>query len=80
MNYEYEKTSVIPLNDLYAYVVIIIPQSITASAEETQNATVINAADYGVTPEAQDNAESIKALISAAKAVDGPVVISFPKG
>ena len=60
--------------------VIIIPQSITASAEETQNATIINAADYGVTPEAQDNAESIKALISAAKAVDGPVVISFPKG
>ena len=60
--------------------VIIIPQSITASAEETQNATIINAADYGVTPGAQDNAEGIKTLLSIAKAVDGPVVISFPKG
>ena len=58
---------------------VLLPQT-AAKAAETENATVINAADYGANPNATDNAEAIKAAINAAKQVDGPVVISFPKG
>lgn len=58
---------------------VLLPQT-AAKAAETENATVINAADYGADPNATDNAEAIKAAINAAKQVDGPVVISFPKG
>lgn len=55
------------------------PQTAVEAADEGES-MVINAADYGASPEAEDNAEAVQAAIEAAKQVDGPVVISFPKG
>lgn len=51
-----------------------------ARAANNEEPTVINAADYGASPEAVDNAEAVKAAVEAAKQAEGPVVISFPKG
>ncbi|MEY8426568.1 NPCBM/NEW2 domain-containing protein [Lachnospiraceae bacterium 46-15] len=58
---------------------VLFPQ-IAAEAADEGEPTVINAADYGASPEAEDNAEAVKAAIEAAKQIEGPVVISFPKG
>lgn len=57
----------------------LFPQ-IPAEAAAGEEPIILNAADYGASPEAEDNAEAVQAVIDAAKQEEGPVVISFPKG
>lgn len=50
-------------------------------AADTVEATVIDVTRYGADPTGvQDSAEGIQAAIEAAKQVEGPVVLNFPKG
>lgn len=52
-----------------------------ADDADTTEATVIDVTRYGADPTGvQDSAEGIQAAIEAAKQVEGPVVLDFPKG
>lgn len=61
----------------------LFPMSAVRAAEPTgeAEATVIDATAYGADPSgAKDSAKAIQKAIEAAKQVDGPVIINFPKG
>ena len=52
-----------------------------AEEKKTEDVTIISVLDYGADPSGvKDSAIAIQKAIEAAKAVDGPVVIDFPKG
>lgn len=55
--------------------------AVSAANAKAADVTVIDAADYGADPSGEtDSAEAIQRAIAAAKAVDGPVILNFPKG
>ena len=53
----------------------------TEPQTETQGATVIDAMQFGVDPSgSRDSMPAIRKLIAAAKEMEGPVILDFPKG
>lgn len=62
---------------------LVFPSSVGVSnaASASDKVTVIDVTQYGADPTGvKDSAESIQAAIEAAKEVNGPVVLDFPKG
>lgn len=54
---------------------------VSNAASASDKVTVIDVTQYGADPTGvKDSAEGIQAAIEAAKEVNGPVVLDFPKG
>ena len=63
---------------------LVFPSSgggVSNAASASDKVTVIDVTQYGADPTGvKDSAEGIQAAIEAAKEVNGPVVLDFPKG
>lgn len=60
---------------------ILPAEAVRAANTAQENATVINVTDYGADPSGKkDSVIPIQNAIEAAKQVNGPVVLNFPKG